>query len=166
MMASPAMRAKARARGPTVLEQRAAQHLAEATAAAVVEEPPLVHATPVASEMGKASKSGFLLARAQLASSASGVVAALDRQAALVGKVPYRKAEHVAREQAVGSLAVKDMPKKKGSTDGEAFSRDFGAWMRKALVGKKKQARTAAGYEKMVLTIHEWMVERALRGRG
>ena len=81
---------------------------------------------------GMVAKMGMVLARAQLAESASGIVAARDRQAALVGKGLYREAEKVAREQALGTLATKDMPKRKGSTlDKAKFKEAFTTWMRK-----------------------------------
>ena len=46
---------------------------------------------------GKATKTGMVLARAQLSSSQTGVVAAQERQSALLGKGMYRKAETVER---------------------------------------------------------------------
>ena len=69
---------------------------------------------------GKASKTGTVLARAQLASSPPGVVAAKERQTALLGKGKYRDAEAVAREGPVGSLATKNMPNHKGTKGSEA----------------------------------------------
>ena len=51
---------------------------------------------------GKATKTGMVLARAQLTTSPSGVVAAQERQAALLGKGKYRKAEDLAGEGPVG----------------------------------------------------------------
>ena len=84
-------------------------------------------------------KTGMVLARAQLAESTSGVVAARDRQAALVGK-GYRQAEKVAQEQPVGTLATKDMPKRKGSAlDKAQFKEAFTTWMRKSMQEKSKR---------------------------
>ena len=45
------------------------------------------------SSAGKSMKTGMVLARAELSQSSSGVVAARDRQTALVGKGLYREAE-------------------------------------------------------------------------
>ena len=119
---SAALAAKHRQRGPSVLERLRADEEAAAQAAAVASErwakrrktAPLVQPPPECTG-GMAMKTGMVLARAQLAESTSGVVAARDRQAALVGKGLYRQAEKVAQEQPVGTLATKDMPKRKGS---------------------------------------------------
>ena len=136
---------------------------------------------------GKATKTGMVLARAQLSMTQTGVVAAQERQSALLGKGKYRKAETVAREAPVGTLATKDMPKRKGMKGSEAdFKKRFGTWMRTALSAKVrltraerrgraegrarsyparrawqvKQARVAAAYEKMALRMNAWMVEQ------
>ena len=86
---------------------------------------------------GKATKTGMVLARAQLTTSPSGVVAAQERQAALLGKGKYRKAEDLAREGPVGSLATNTMPKHKGKAGSvEQFRKSFGQWMRTALKAK------------------------------
>ena len=85
---------------------------------------------------GKSRNTGMVLARAELADSPSGVGAARERQAALVGK-QYRKAETLARETAVGMMATKEMPRRKKSTDSpEQHKSNFYAWMRGSLHGK------------------------------
>ena len=122
------------------------------------------------------------MARAQLSASSPAVVAAQERQAALLGKGKYRKAEHVSREGPVGSLSTQMMPKHKGNGGSRVqFQKRFGHWMRVALKAKArgvlpfgsvarlgsllcgcavqvKQTRTAAAYEKMVLRINAWLV--------
>ena len=86
---------------------------------------------------GKSMKTGMVLARAELSQSSSGVVAARDRQTALVGKGLYREAEKVAREAPVGMLSTKDMPKRKDSAQKEAqFEKTFESWMRSTLEAK------------------------------
>ena len=71
------------------------------------------------------------MARAQLSATQSGVIAAQERQSALLGKGKlYRKAEALAREAPVGSLATEDMPKRKEMKGSEAeFKKRFGTWM-------------------------------------
>ena len=88
---------------------------------------------------GKATKTGMVLARAQLTTSPSGVVAAQERQAALLGKGKYRKAEDLAREAPVGSLATNTMPKHKGNGGSDKhFQKSFGQWMRTAFKAKAR----------------------------
>ena len=102
---------------------------------------------------GTATKTGMVLARAQLSSSQTGVVAAQERQSALLGKGKYRKAETVAREAPVGTLATKDMPKRKGMKGSEAdFQKRFGTWMRTALSAKVRHTH-AEGVLKGVLAL-------------
>ena len=83
-------------------------------------------------------KTGMALARAQLSESTSGVVTTQDRKAALVGKGMHREAEKVAKEQPAGTLATKDMPKrKKGSSlDKAQFEEAFSKWMRTSIHAK------------------------------
>ena len=79
----------------------------------------------------------MVLARAQLSTTETGIVAAQERQLSLLSKGKYRKAEAVAQEAAVGSLATEKMPKHKGKSGTEAqFKQAFGAWMRTALKAK------------------------------
>ena len=82
----------------------------------------------------------MVLARAQLSASSSGVVAAESRQNALLGKGKFRKAEHVAREAPVGSLNIKNMPRRKNAAKSveaqEKFKKSFGSWLRSSLSGK------------------------------
>ena len=88
---------------------------------------------------GKSMKTGFVLARAKLSESSSGMVAVRDRQASLLGKVTYREVEKVAREAPVGSLTTKDMPKRRNANTDEGKARHkeaFGKWMRTALQAK------------------------------
>ena len=139
---SAALAAKHRQRGPSVLERLRADEEAAAQAAAVASErwakrrktAPVVQPPPECTG-GMAMKTGMVLARAQLAESTSGVVAARDRQAALVGK-GYRQAEKVAQEQPVGTLATKDMPKRKGSALDKAQFKE-------AFTTEKEKKRTA-----------------------
>ena len=70
---------------------------------------------------GMSMKTGMVLARAKLAESASGILVAQDRQAALVGKGAYREAEKVAREGPVGMLATKEMPNLAEGAEHAAF---------------------------------------------
>ena len=94
---------------------------------------------------GKATKTGMVLARAQLTTSPSGVVAAQERQAALLGKGKYRKAEDLAREAPTGSLSTSRMPKHKGKQGSEVqFKKAFGTWMRTTLKAKVRRARSCA----------------------
>ena len=76
-------------------------------------------------------KTGMVLARAQLGESASGVVAARERQSSLLSKGVYRNAEAVAREAPVGTLATKEMPKRKEATDAAEHERAFDSWMQR-----------------------------------
>jgi hypothetical protein len=147
---SAALAAKHRQRGPSVLERLRADEEAAAQAAAVASErwakrrktAPLVQPPPECTG-GMAMKTGMVLARAQLAESTSGVVAARDRQAALVGKGLYRQAEKVAQEQPVGTLATKDMPKRKGSAlDKAQFKEAFTKWMRKSMHAKVRASES------------------------
>ena len=139
---SAALAAKHRQRGPSVLERLRADEEAAAQAAAVASErwakrrktAPVVQPPPECTG-GMAMKTGMVLARAQLAESTSGVVAARDRQAALVGK-GYRQAEKVAQEQPVGTLATKDMTKRKGSALDKAQFKE-------AFTTEKEKKRTA-----------------------
>lgn len=176
---SPALSAKRRERGPSVLERLRAE---EASCEAVAPTRKRLNAAADLERLeatgSKSTKTGMALARAQLSQSGSGIVAAQERQSALVGKGTYRKAERVAREQPVGTLAAKDMPKKKKHAAKAAqFEKAFGEWMRRSLSAKVrrrsraepcwdvgasgdlprssarcvqvKQVRTAAAYEKM-----------------
>ena len=90
-------RQKQRERGPSVLERL---KMAELAAAAlelqqhVSRESDKQSATvssAAKSSGGKSMKTGMVLARAELSQSSSGVVAARDRQTALVGKGVYRE---------------------------------------------------------------------------
>ena len=140
---SPAISVKQRERGPSVLERL---KMAELAAAAlelqqhVSRESDKQSATvssATKSSGGKSMKTGMVLARAELSQSSSGVVAARDRQTALVGKGLYREAEKVAREAPVGMLSTKDMPKRKDSAQKEAqFEKTFGSWLRSTLEAK------------------------------
>ena len=113
---SAAVLAKVRKRGPSVLERLRADKEAvmesgvgRSKRAKVVAA--IAEAAPLAVSGGKSRKTGFVLARAVLAESPSGVGVARERQAALVGK-QFRKAEAVARETAVGMLATKQVPRR------------------------------------------------------
>ena len=80
----------------------------------------------------------MLLVCATLSEFASGVVAAHNRQTALVSNAScYRKVEKVAREQAVGALSTKDMPKKQKALESGTSSaqhvQEFRSLMRKTL---------------------------------
>ena len=182
-----ALAAKQRKRGPSVLERLRAEEDAamqsscgRAKRAKVATA--LADSAPLEVSGGKSRKTGMALARAELAESPSGVGAAREQQAALVGK-QYRKAEGIARETAVGMLATKEMPRRKESTESaQQFQQNFFSWMRGSLTGKArasiekqlrmhvveralcavqvKQVRTSAAYEKMVLTVNEWIVEQ------
>ena len=150
MIASPALSAKNRKRGPTVSERLRAEDAAwlsdyDATADVVLDRRGSDSqgtgggAVKVTSTGGKSRKSGMVLARAQLAAAANGVIAARDRQNALLSKGTYRKAEGVAREAPVGTLAVKDMPKRKDAKSAEEqaqFKQKYRAWMRASLSSK------------------------------
>ena len=147
---SPALCAKSRERGPSVLERQAAEQ-AELDSriqkpSARVEPAGAARKAPAVTG-GKSVKTGMVLARAQLCESESGVVVARDRRSALVSKGRFREAEKVAREQAVGTLATKDMPKRKNAEAPAAHKRAFGEWMRSALASKVRRrgmhARTA-----------------------
>ena len=98
--------AQGRKRGPSVLdrlraeEQAAAEQAAAASARSRKRRKTTVEAaSEMASTGGMSMKTGMVLARAKLGESASGIVVAQDRQAALVGKGAYRDAEKVARER-------------------------------------------------------------------
>ena len=86
----------------------------------------------IVSRGGMATKTGFVLARAQLAArSSTGVVAAQERHTALVGKGKYREEEKVAQEQPVGHLATNDMPRRKDwKGTSEQFKHGFNQWLR------------------------------------
>jgi hypothetical protein len=141
--AEPSDHVKQRQRGPSVLERR---RMAEIAAAPLqksrVSSDGEKQSAPQVSSAGKSSpgksmKTGMVLARAELSQSSSGVVAARDRQTALVGKGLYREAEKVAREAPVGMLSTKDMPKRKDSAQTEAeYEKTFGSWMRSTLEAK------------------------------
>ena len=67
----------------------------------------------------------------------------------------------MAREAPVGTLATKDMPKRKGMKGSEAdFKKRFGTWMRTALSAKVRLTR-AEGVLKGVLAL----IRRGVRGR-
>ena len=151
MMASPATSAKMRKRGPSVSERRRAeeaalhfQSLATNKSLDDVADSEARGSTGAAVEAqtatgGKSQKSGMVLARAQLTASANGVIAARDRQNALLSKGSYREAEKVAREAPVGTLAIKDMPKRKDAKSAEEqaqFKQKYRAWMRASLSSK------------------------------
>jgi len=135
--------AQGRKRGPSVLdrlraeEQAAAEQAAAASARSRKRRKTTVEvASEVASNGGMSMKTGMVLARAKLGESASGIVVAQDRQAALVGKGAYRDAEKVAREGPVGMLATKTMPKRNASASQLQFKAAFRAWMRESLGAK------------------------------
>ena len=80
---SPALSAKRRERGPSVLERlRAEEAACEAAAPTRKRLTAAVDAERLESTGGKSRKTGMALARAQLSQSGSGVVAAQDRQTA------------------------------------------------------------------------------------
>jgi len=144
---SAALAAQGRKRGPSVLERlRAEEDVAAQEAAAAsarsVKRRKTVAASEVSAEStgGMVMKTGMVLARAKLAESASGIVAARDRQAALVGKGRYRDAEKVASESPVGTLATKEMPKRKDALSTAQHKESFRLWMRDSL-GAKVRAR-------------------------
>ena len=57
----------------------------------------------------------------------------------------YREAEKVAREAAVGTLSVKDLPKRKEATQGSALHKAaFGSWMRSTLGSKVRNCLATA----------------------
>jgi len=140
---SAALVAKYRQRGPSVLErlradeEAAAEKDAAASARSAKRRKTVEVASDVASTTtgGMSMKTGMVLARAELAESASAIVVAQDRQAALVGKGTYRDAEKVAREGSIGMLATKKMPKRKASSALQ-FKTAFRTWMRESLVAK------------------------------
>ena len=147
---SAALAAKHRQRGPSVLERLRADEEAAAQAAAVASErwakrrktAPVVQPPPECTG-GMAMKTGMVAARAMLAASSSGIVAAQDRQAALVGTGKYRVAEKVAREAPMGSLATNEMPKRKNSTASPAeFKTNFRKWMKTSLGSKVRGLAT------------------------
>ena len=145
---SAALAAQGRKRGPSVLERLRAEEDAAQEAAAASARAFKRHKTMAASEVSEAvrstggtvMKTGMVLARAKLAESASGIVAARDRQAALVGKGMYRDAETVASESPVGTLATKQMPKRKDAFSAAQHKASFRVWMRDSL-GAKVRAR-------------------------
>ena len=103
---------------------------------------------------GKSRKTGFVLARAVLAESLSGVGVARERQAALVGK-QFRKAEAVARETAVGMLATKQVPRRKESDDSrQQFKRKFNAWMCENFTAKVRAARERQPRPQLSVLVH------------
>ena len=146
---SAALAAQGRKRGPSVLQRLRKEEEAAARAAAAACTRPrkrckiVAQAGGMASSSGMAMKTGMVAARAKLAASSSGIVAAHDRQAALVGTGKYRVAEKVAREAPAGSLATKEMPKRKFSTASTAkFKMEFRKWMKTALGGKVRGLAT------------------------
>ena len=129
---SAALAAQGRKRGPSVLQRLRKEEEAAARAAAAACTRPrkrckiVAQAGGMASSSGMAMKTGMVAARAKLAASSSGIVAAQDRQAALVGTGKYRVAEKVAREAPIGSLATNEMTKRKNSTASPAeFKTNF-----------------------------------------
>ena len=116
-MASPAAAVKARPR--KTIDKAAARASHDSDDEEWLPQPaakpsrPKVRADAVVTG-GMSIKSGFVLARAQLAANSStGVVAAQERQTAMVGKGKYREEEKVAQELPVGSLATNEMPRRK-----------------------------------------------------
>ena len=90
---------------------------------------------------GKATKTGTVLARAQLQPAHGGVVAAQERRTALLAKGIFREAELLAQEAPVGSLATKDMPRNKGrQVTNDVFRARFGEWLRSSLGTKVRHA--------------------------
>ena len=161
VVGSAVQAAQNRKRGPSVLERLRADEEAAAQQAAVASARSSKRRKTSALEASEAAergggmvmKTGMVLARAQLAESASGIVAARDRQAALVGKGLYREAEKVAREQALGTLATKDMPKRKGSTlDKAQFKEAFTTWMRKSVHAKVRVTRDSNPHQAHVVS--------------
>lgn len=96
----------------------------------------------IVSGSGMVKKTGFALARSQLAArSSTGVVAAQECQSALVGKGLYRKEESVAQEQPVGVLATNEMPRRKEFVGSEPqHQKKFQEWMRSKLTPKARAA--------------------------
>ena len=92
---------------------------------------------------GMSIKSGFVLARAQLAANSStGVVAAQERQTAMVGKGKYREEEKVAQELPVGSLATNEMPRRKDWQGSPAqFTQNMQKWLRTKVSVKVRRGR-------------------------
>ena len=138
--------AQNRTRGPSVFERLRADEDAAADAvdqAAVAsarsrkqrKTVSAVEDVAVEGSGGMSMKTGMVLARAKLAESASGILVAQDRQAALVGKGAYREAEKVAREGPVGMLATKEMPKRKELSK-LRYESAFRKWMRDSLGAK------------------------------
>ena len=88
---SAALAAQSRKRGPSVLERLRNEEEAAASAAVAACTRPrkrrklVVQAGGIGSSGGMAMKTGMVAARAMLAASSSGIVAAHDRQSALVG---------------------------------------------------------------------------------
>ena len=90
---------------------------------------------------GKATKTGTVLARAQLQPAHGGVIAAQERRTALLAKGMFREAELLAQEGPVGLLATKDMPRNKGrQVTNDVFRARFGEWLRSSLGTKVRHA--------------------------
>ena len=156
---SAAVLAKVRKRGPSVLGRLRAYKEAvmesgvgRSKRAKVVAA--IAEAALLAVSGGKSRKTGFVLARAVLAESPSGVGVARERQAALVGK-QFRKAEAVARETAVGMLATKQMPRRKESDDSrQQFKRKVNAWMCENFTAKVRAARERQQRPQLSVLVH------------
>ena len=133
--------AQSRKRGPSVLQRlRAEEEAAAQVAAAASARLDKRRKTVVAGYEAPECSGGMAMkTRAQLRESASGVIAARDRQMALVGKGTYRDAETMAQEQAMGMLAIKAMPKRKKSTlDKSQFNAAFTKWLRTSMHAKAR----------------------------
>ena len=132
-LASPAAAAKSRVRGPTVLQRQAAEPVPRTAAARPAGKNTT---TTMAVSGGVAKKTGMVLARAKIAPGSGGVAATRDRQNALLSKGFGRKAEAVAREGAVGSLATSTMPKKRDTPDAAEHTSRMRTWMKTSLTRK------------------------------
>mmetsp|Transcript_23331 Transcript_23331/g.38568 ORF Transcript_23331/g.38568 Transcript_23331/m.38568 type:complete len:195 (-) Transcript_23331:38-622(-) len=86
---------------------------------------------------GKAQKTGFALARAQLRAPVNGVVASIDRHGTMLAK-RFREAEKRAREAPAGALTRP--PSRREVADAEEHKKKFGEWMRKTLSRKVTHA--------------------------
>ena len=156
--ASPALAAKVgRVRGPSVLQKRrmeeqsciAAEEAAAAAKRRKLSIPRSARSADISAVSSvKAIKTGMVLARAQLSEPASGVVAARERRSALIGKGTFRDSEMVGSEAPVGTLATKDMPKRKheprGANATAQFKHKFKTWMRSKLTVKVRASAPCA----------------------
>ena len=88
---------------------------------------------------GKATKTGMVLARAQLVQSSSAIQATRDRQNAMLSKGAFRCAEKVGREAAVGTLRTASKPIRPAFEDKETHRKAFGDWMKTTLQEKVRE---------------------------